>query len=193
MRACRKRNSLRRLATCRSFDHRRSFGAQGLRGFISGPEQLVCPLYAAEPNWSASRCDLPAQPAGRAYLPMLPRAELSSRRGERHIPCRRSVPHPGDLFEIRPPDPKLLAVCIDPFPQVFSGNPSLRPGPAFDAHHIGRKPAAIAAAETATMVGSISRRLQAAYDRLTVVIAERAGYARRQPSLLRRVERVKKL
>src|SRR5712671_5924507 len=47
------------------------------------------------------------------------------------------------LIEIRSPDSKLLAVCIDPFPQVFSGYPSLRPGPAFDAHHIGRKPAAI--------------------------------------------------
>src|SRR6476660_3874235 len=37
------------------------------------------------------------------------------------------------------------------------------------------------------------RRLQAAYDRLTVVIAERTGYARRQPRLLRRVKRIKQL
>src|SRR3977135_4350513 len=96
-------------------------------------------------------------------------------------------------IEIRPPNSKLLAVFIDPFPEAFGGNPSLRPGPAFDAHHIGRKPAAIAAAEAPAMVGSISRCLQAACDRLTVVIAERAGYARRQASLLRRVERVKKL
>src|SRR6476469_3692573 len=99
----------------------------------------------------------------------------------------------GSFAGVRPLDSTLLAVCTDPFRQVFCRNPSLRPGPAFDAHHIGRKPAAIAAAETATMVGSISRRLQAAYDRLTVVIAERAGYARRQPSLLRRVKRMKEL
>src|SRR5207302_8958255 len=96
-------------------------------------------------------------------------------------------------IEIRPSDSKLLAVCIDPFPQAFRGNPSLRPCRAFDAHDIGGKPMAIAAAKAPTMVGSIGRRLQAACDRLTVVIAERAGYARRQPSLLRRVERVKKL
>ena len=53
--------------------------------------------------------------------------------------------------EIRPPDSKLLAVFIDPFPELFGGNPSLRPGPALDTHHIGRKPMAIAAAETAAM------------------------------------------
>src|SRR5882757_3025743 len=97
------------------------------------------------------------------------------------------------FIEIRPSDSKLLAVFVDPFPELFSGVPSLPPGPAFDANHIGRKPVAIAATETATMVRSISRCLQAARDRLTIVIAERAGYARRQPSLLRRVERVKKL
>src|SRR5258707_3215027 len=95
-------------------------------------------------------------------------------------------------IEIRPPNSKLLAVFIDPFPEAFGGNPSLRPGSAFDAHHIGRKPPAIAAAEAPAMVGSISRCLQTASDPLTVVIAERAGYARRQPSLLRRAERVNK-
>ena len=95
--------------------------------------------------------------------------------------------------EIRSPNSKLLAVFIDPFPELFGGNPSLRPCRAFDTHDIGRKPVAIAAAETAAMEGSVSRRLQAACDRLTVVIAERAGDAGRQPGLLRRVERVKKL
>src|SRR4029450_10502801 len=78
-------------------------------------------------------------------------------------------------IEIRSPDSKLLAVWIDPFPEVFSGNPSLRPCRAFDAHDIGGKPVAIAAAEAPAMVRPVGRRLQAAYDRLTVIIAERAG------------------
>src|ERR1700730_18727572 len=43
------------------------------------------------------------------------------------------------------------------------------------------------------MIRSISRRLQAACDRLTVVIAERAGYARRQPGLLRSEKHMKEL
>jgi hypothetical protein len=40
---------------------------------------------------------------------------------------------------------------------------------------------------------AVSRCLEPACDRLTVVIAERAGYARRQPGLLRRVKRMKEL
>jgi hypothetical protein len=71
------------------------------------------------------------------------------------------------FIEIRSANSKLLPVCID----------------------IGRKPVAIAAAEAPAMVRPVGRRLQAAYDRLTVIIAERAGYARRQPRLLRRVKR----
>src|SRR4051794_6749792 len=55
-------------------------------------------------------------------------------------------------IEIRSPDSKLLPVCIDPFPEDFSGNPSLRRCRAFDAHGIGRKPVAIAAAEAPAMV-----------------------------------------
>jgi hypothetical protein len=93
------------------------------------------------------------------------------------------------FIEIRSPDSKLLPVCIDPFPEAFSRNPSLHPCRAFDAHDIGRKPVAIAAAEAPAMVRPVGRRLQAAYDRLTVIIAERAGYAKRQPRLLRRVKR----
>src|SRR5438046_1663046 len=50
-------------------------------------------------------------------------------------------------IEIRSPDSKLLAVSIDPFPQVFSGNQPLCLGRASDAHDIGRKPVTIAAAE----------------------------------------------
>src|SRR5260370_32881780 len=55
-------------------------------------------------------------------------------------------------IEIRPPDSKLLAVCIDPFPQAFSGNPSLRPCRAFDAYDIGGKPRARAAAGARALV-----------------------------------------
>src|SRR5258708_30436745 len=43
------------------------------------------------------------------------------------------------------------------------------------------------------MIRPVSRRLLAACDRLTVVIAERAGYARRQPGLLRSVKHMKEL
>ena len=82
------------------------------------------------------------------------------------------------FIEIRPPDSKLPLVVVEPLPEVFSGNQSLRPRPAFDAHDIGRKAVAIAAAETPAMVRPVSRRLETACDRLTVVIAERAGDAR---------------
>src|SRR5947208_8181416 len=96
-------------------------------------------------------------------------------------------------IEVWAADSKLLAAFVDPFPELFSGDPSLRPALALDAHYVGRKPAAIAATETAAMVGSIGCGLQAGCDRLTIVIAERAGDAGRQPGLLRRVERMKEL
>ena len=96
-------------------------------------------------------------------------------------------------IEIRPPDTKLLPVFIDPFPEHFGRSPSLVPRPASDAHDIGRKPVAIAAAEAPAMVRPVSCRSQAACKRLTVVVAERAGYAGREPSLLRRMERMKEL
>src|SRR5260370_11109528 len=47
-------------------------------------------------------------------------------------------------IEIRSPDSKLLAVCIDPFPEALSGNPSLRPCRAFNAHAIRGQPLALA-------------------------------------------------
>jgi hypothetical protein len=43
-------------------------------------------------------------------------------------------------------------VCINPFPETFSGNGLMRPCGAFDAHDVGRKPVAIAAAEAPAMV-----------------------------------------
>src|SRR5260370_39984309 len=52
------------------------------------------------------------------------------------------------FIEIRSPDSKLLPVCIGPFPEAFTRNPSLRPCRAFDAPHNGRKPVAIPAAES---------------------------------------------
>ena len=55
-------------------------------------------------------------------------------------------------IEIWSRDSKFLAVCIDPFPQAFSGSASLRLCLAFDAHDIGCKPVAIAAAEAPAMV-----------------------------------------
>src|SRR6266478_7692937 len=97
------------------------------------------------------------------------------------------------FVEIRSPDSKLLPMFIDPLPEVFTANPSLVPRPAFDAHDIGRKPVPKATAEAPAMVRPVSRRRQAACDRLTVVIAKRAGYARRQPGLLRRAKRMKEL
>src|SRR6476620_6032330 len=44
------------------------------------------------------RCDRLAQLTGCASLYPIPRVELSSRGGERHILCRRSVPHAAELY-----------------------------------------------------------------------------------------------
>src|SRR5215813_11253043 len=54
--------------------------------------------------------------------------------------------------EIRPPDPKLFFVLVDPFPQDFTPRASLGTRVAVHAHDIGRKPMAIATAAAATMV-----------------------------------------
>ena len=61
-------------------------------------------------------------------------------------------------IEIRSPDSKLLLVCIDPFPEAFGGGQPLRPCPTFDAHDIGRKPVAIAAAKAPPVVRSVRCR-----------------------------------
>src|SRR5258706_452522 len=66
----------------------------------------------------------------------------------------------GIFVEIRSSDSKFLPMFIDPFPEVLTGNPSLVPCPALDAHDIGRKPVAIAAAEAPAMVRPVSRRRQ---------------------------------
>ena len=92
--------------------------------------------------------------------------------------------------EIGPTNSIVLAVCVDPLPELFGGDPSLRAAVALDAHDVGRKPAAIAATGTAAMVGPVGCGLQAGCDRLTVVVAERAGDAGLQSGLLSRVKRV---
>src|SRR5712675_2121436 len=74
--------------------------------------------------------------------------------------------------EIRSSDPELLAVRIHPFPEGFGRSPALRPICAVDAHDVGCKPVAIAAAKAAAVIGSVAGRLQAACDRLTIVVAE---------------------
>ena len=82
---------------------------------------------------------------------------------------------------------------IDPVPKKFAGDQTLPPGRAIDAHDIRRKPVAIASTEATSMVGSVVSGLQAARDRLAVVIAERAGYARRQARLLGDMKHLKEL
>ena len=84
----------------------------------------------------------------------------------------------GVSIEIGPSDSKLLPVCIDPFPEGFSGSETLRPCRTIDAHNIRRKPVAIASTEAASVIGPVVGRLEDACNRLTIVNAERAGYAR---------------
>ena len=56
------------------------------------------------------------------------------------------------LVEIRSPDPKFFFVRVDPLPQDFTPRASLRTRLALDAHEIGRKPMAVAAAAAPAMV-----------------------------------------
>ena len=56
------------------------------------------------------------------------------------------------FIKIRSPNSKLLAVRVDPFPQILTRNPSLGACLTLDADEISRKPMAIAAAEASTMV-----------------------------------------
>src|SRR5439155_20324076 len=58
----------------------------------------------------------------------------------------------------------------------------------FDAHDIGCKPMAIAAAQASAMVGAIGRGLVAACDRLPVVIAETTRHTRSKPGLVQRAK-----
>src|SRR5262249_46159179 len=80
-------------------------------------------------------------------------------------------------IEIGPPDSKPLPVRIDPLPEAFAGKLPLRAGRAVDAHDIGGKPVAVAAAEAAAVIRSVTGRLETARDRLAIVISECAGDA----------------
>src|SRR6516225_6367941 len=94
------------------------------------------------------------------------------------------------LVEIRSPDPKFFFVCVDPLPQDFTPRASLGTRLALHAHEIGRKPMAIAAAAAPSMVLAVRRSLVAVCELLPVIVAESAGYARRQSSLVHRAKRI---
>src|SRR5450631_4449020 len=93
--------------------------------------------------------------------------------------------------EIGAPDTELLAMRINPLPELFGGSPSLVARSALDTDDIGRKPMPIATAGAPAMIRPVARRLEAAGDRLAVVIAECAGDAGRKALRLRRVKRMK--
>src|SRR6476469_9956071 len=82
--------------------------------------------------------------------------------------------------EIWAPDSKLLPVRINPLPELFGGSLSLVASVALDTHDIGRKPMPIATAETPAMIRPVARRLEAARDRLAVVVTECTGDAWRK-------------
>src|SRR5580765_7795944 len=87
-------------------------------------------------------------------------------------------------------DPKFLLARIDPLPQFYGRGESLQTGLALDAHEISRKPVAVAAAAAAAMIRAIARSLVAAGDRLAIIVAERAGYARHEPGVVHCTKRV---
>ena len=84
----------------------------------------------------------------------------------------------GIPIEIGPSDSELFPVGIDPIPEDFTGNQTLRPCRSIYAHDIHRKSVAIASTEAATVIGPVVGRLKTACNRLTIVVAECAGYAR---------------
>ena len=90
---------------------------------------------------------------------------------------------------IRSCNSQLLLVRIDPLPQHFAVAKPLQAGFALHAHEIGCKAVPIAAASAAAMIGAVTRCLFAGRNRLTVVIAECAGYARHEPGLVHGAKR----
>src|SRR5258708_22170948 len=95
--------------------------------------------------------------------------------------------------EIWAPDSELLPMRIYPLPELFGGSPSLVASSALDTHDIGRKPMPIATAGAPAMIRPVARRLEAACDRLAVVITECAGDAGRKARRLPPVKRIKQL
>jgi hypothetical protein len=56
------------------------------------------------------------------------------------------------FIKIRPPDSQLLAVRVNPFPQTFASNESLRACLALYADKVSSKPVTVAPAQASTMV-----------------------------------------
>src|SRR5262245_43362107 len=94
------------------------------------------------------------------------------------------------LVEVRSPDTKLFLVRIDPFPQNVARGAPLCTCLALHAHEIGSKPVTITTAATSAVVRTVGRSLVASRDLLSVIIAERAGYARRKAGVLHRMKRI---
>src|SRR6516225_4134756 len=94
------------------------------------------------------------------------------------------------LVKIWSANPKFFFVRVDPLPQDFTPRPSLRTCLALDAHEVGRKPMAVAAATAPAMVRAVRRSLVATCELLPVIVAECAGYARRKPGVLHCAERI---
>src|SRR6185437_7680896 len=93
--------------------------------------------------------------------------------------------------EIGAPDSELLPVRINPLPKFLRGSKSLIARSALDTHHIGREPMPIATTQAAAMIRPVARRLEAACDRLAVVVTESAGDAGRKARRLRRMKHTK--
>src|SRR5262245_1498635 len=94
------------------------------------------------------------------------------------------------LVEIRPPDPKLFLVCIDPLPQNVASRASFRACPALHVHEIDRKPMSVATAAASAMIRAVGRSLVAACELLSVIIAECAGYSRHEAGGFHRAKRI---
>src|SRR5690348_11993580 len=86
---------------------------------------------------------------------------------------------------------ELLPVRINPLPEFFRGCKSLVARSTLDTHHIGREPVPIATAQAAAMIRPVARRLEAACDRLAIIVTESAGDAGRKACRLRRLEHTK--
>src|SRR4051794_33467077 len=80
---------------------------------------------------------------------------------------------------------------INPLPELFGGSPSLLASSALDTLDIGREPMPITTGGAAAMIRFVARRLEAACDRLAVVITECTRDAGRKACRLRRAKRMK--
>src|SRR5205085_11908127 len=95
--------------------------------------------------------------------------------------------------EIGPADAERLAIGVDPLPQHLGRDPALRAVVALGADDIGRHAVAVAAARAAAVIGAVGGGLQAARDRLAIVVTERTGDARREAGGFSSEQRSKQL